>query len=134
MTKTECDVQNVQQMQLDESDIYFRFGGAILSDMHHLRYRSIRSCESSRIEHVSLEIDILHAINTKDKSNMQIYLKYHDRGYMYSPHADFVPFIREADQCVKEIVNEKGFLEFGDTIVKVSFIIMLHTTKLLLCR
>ena len=42
---------------------------------------------------------------------------------MYSPYTDFVPFIREVDQCVKEIVNEKCFLEFGDTIVKVRLLL-----------
>ena len=122
MTKTEC---NLQQIPCDEIDVYYRFGGAILSDMHHARYKSIRSCESSKIEQLSLEIDILHAVNTKDKADMPIYLKYRDRGYMYSPHTDFVPFIREVDQCVKEIVNEKCFLEFGDTIVKVRLLLCL---------
>ena len=121
MTKTEC---NLQQIPCDESDVYYRFGGAILSDMHHARYKCIRSCESSRIEQLSLEIDILHAVNTKDKTDMPIYLKYRDRGYMYSPHTDFVPFIREVDQCVKEIVNEKSFIEFGDTIVKVRLLLL----------
>ena len=42
---------------------------------------------------------------------------------MYSPYTDFVPFIREVDQCVKEIVNKKCFLEFGDTIVKVRLLL-----------
>lgn len=57
---------------MDKDDVYFRFGGAILSDMHHSRYKLIRSCETHKIVDMSLQIDVLHAINTKDKSNIVI--------------------------------------------------------------
>uniref|UniRef100_A0A1X7U5S4 Uncharacterized protein n=1 Tax=Amphimedon queenslandica TaxID=400682 RepID=A0A1X7U5S4_AMPQE len=49
------------ESQLDKDDVYFNFGRAILSDMHHSR---------------------------------------------------------QVDECIKEIVNEKAFLELGDSLVK----------------
>ena len=103
----------------DSDDVYMRFGGAVLSDMHHSRYKAIRTCEPDKREVISLEIDILHAINTKEKSTLPLYIKYRDRGYMYTPHLEFIPFIRDVDECVKEMINEKQLLALGDQIVKV---------------
>ena len=45
---------------------------------------------------------------------------------MYSPHTDFIPFIRQVDECVKEMVNKKAFLELGDFLVKVSTFLKFH--------
>ena len=69
----------------------------------------------------SQEITILQTINSKDKDDMPAYLQYRDKGYMYSPKAVFVPFFRDIDKCVREIVNEKGFEEHKDDIVKINF-------------
>ena len=35
---------------------------------------------------MSIEISILQAINTKDKSDIPQYLQYQDHGFMYFPH------------------------------------------------
>lgn len=68
---------------------------------------------------VQLEIEILHAINTKEKSKMPSYLKYRDQGHMYTPHSGFVSFFREVDNYVKDVVTTEGFQEHGDNLVKV---------------
>ena len=68
---------------------------------------------------VSLEIEILHAINTKEKSKMPSYLKYRDRGHMYMPHPDFISFFRDVDNYVKDVVTTEGFQEHGHNLVKV---------------
>ena len=104
---------------VDGDDVQYRFGGAVLSDMLHLRYKTIRKCPTSKIEMVSLEIEILHAINTKEKSKMPSYLKYRDRGHMYTPHPDFISFFRDVDNYVKDVVTTEGFQEHGDNLVKV---------------
>ena len=109
--------QNIQHQ--DGDDVYYRLGGAVLSDMLHLRYRSIKTCHKSRRDIISQEVTILQVINTKDKACMPDYLKYRDRGYMYSPNHTFVPFFRQVDNCVREVVNQTGFEEHKDELVKV---------------
>lgn len=106
-------------MEADQDDVYFRFGGATLASMLHNRYKDIRKCNAEKREIVSLEIKVLHAINTKNKESMPSYLQYRDRGYMYSPDPSFLPLFRAVDECIKSIVNEKGIQEHGDQLVKV---------------
>ena len=107
---------------VDGDDVYFRFGGAILSDMLHKRYKSIKACATKRRNQISQEIHILQSINSKDKVDVPNYLKYRDRGYMYSPVSTliFIPFFREVDNCVREVVNDIGFKEHGGNLVNVS--------------
>ena len=50
---------------------------------------------------------------------MPEYLKYRDRGYMYSPNSTFIPFFREVDECIREVVNQKGLQEHKDDLIKV---------------
>jgi hypothetical protein len=118
---TKCGAANSTMAQYDDGDdVYIRFGGAAISDMLHLRYKSIRTCSSTvRREVISQEIEILHSINTADKSSNPTYLKYRDRGYMYSPHQNFIQFIKDVDKTAKEVVTEAGLEEHGDQIVKV---------------
>ena len=89
-------------------DVYYRFGGAAISDMLHLRYKQIKACRDDQRDILSQEISLLHCINSKDKTNIPQYLSYRDRGYMYFPDAAFLPFIRELDTLVTEIVNLDG--------------------------
>ena len=107
----------------DSDDVYVRFGGATLSSMLHLRYKDIRRCSEKRRDTISKEIQILQAINTKEKSSMPQYLQYRDNGYMYMPNTVFVPFFRAIDNCIKEVVNEHGFHEHGDDMIKVNELI-----------
>ena len=105
---------------IDGDDVYFRFGGAVISDMLHLRYNSLKVCQdASRKKSLSQQIMIMQAINTKEKIDMPSYLQYRDRGYMYSPHKKFIPFFRLVDSCVKEVVNDAGFKEHGEELIKV---------------
>ena len=59
-------------------------------------------------------------MNTKDKSFMPSYLQYRDRGFMYTPNPDFIPFFRAVDECIKEVANERGFKDHGDQLIKVT--------------
>ena len=103
----------------DGDDVYYRFGGATLSSMLHLRYNATRIKELPSSSFVSQEILILQAINTKDKSSMPEYLRYRDRGYMYTPHPNFIPFFRDVDITVKEVVNTTGFQKYRNELIKV---------------
>ena len=62
---------------------------------------------------------MLQTINTKDKSDMPNYLKYRDKGHMYSPDPVFIPFFRSVDECIKSVVNEKGIEDHGNQLIKV---------------
>lgn len=103
--------------EADGDDVYFRFGGAAISDMLHLHYKT---CKDSQRDILSQEIPILHCMNSKDKVNVPSYLKYRDQGYMYSPDPILIPFLRELDTAVKEIVNLDGLHQEGDNLIKVS--------------
>ena len=89
------------------NNLYYRFGGAAISDMPHLCYE--RSAFSGNIN-----------INSKDKTNIPKYLSYRDRGYMYFPDAVFLPFLRKVDTFVTEIVNLDGLKQKGNNLIKVS--------------
>ena len=84
------------QQNTDEDDVYFRFGGAVISYMVKLRYKNIQQCSAATKKDIlSQEITILMTINTKNKCDMPSYLQYRDRGYMYTPKSCFIPFFRE---------------------------------------
>ena len=109
----------VESTLSDEDDVYFRFGGATLSDLYHNYYKDLKKCSDERKDIISKQIKILNSINTKDKSAMPLYLKYRDRGHMFSPNPSFIPFFRSVDSCIKEVVNDQGFQKHGDELVKV---------------
>ena len=106
--------------ETDGDDVYFRFGGAAISDMLHLCYKQIKTCKDSQRDILSQEISILHCMNSKDKVYVPSYLKYHDQGYMYSPDPILIPFLRGLDTAVKEVVNLDGLHQEGDNLIKVS--------------
>ena len=104
----------------DSDDVYICIGGATLSSMLHIQYKDIRKCHhEERRDILSQEIQILQAINTKDKSDMPQYLQYRDRGCMYMPNRTFVPFFRCIDECVREVVNQSGFQDHGNELIQV---------------
>ena len=102
-------------------DVYYRFGGTAISAMLHLRYKEIKACRDDQRDLLSQEISILHSINSKNKTNIPQYLSYRDRGYMYFPDSVFLPFIRDLDTLVTEIVNLDGLKQEGDNLIKVSW-------------
>ena len=55
----------------------------------------------------------------KDKSSIPGYLQYRDKGYMYFPQSSLIPFFRNFDGVLKEVVNEVGFRKHGDDLIKV---------------
>ena len=64
----------------DGDDVCFCFSGTALCDMLQQHYKSIKSCQNSQRDILSQEITVLQAINTKDKTKIPQYLRYHDRG------------------------------------------------------
>uniref|UniRef100_A0A1X7U8E3 Uncharacterized protein n=1 Tax=Amphimedon queenslandica TaxID=400682 RepID=A0A1X7U8E3_AMPQE len=121
----------VSTEQVDEGDdVYFRFAGATLASMLHNRYKEIRKCIKEKINIISEEIKVLQTINTKDKSDMPGYLKYRDKGQMYSPDPVFIPFFRSVDKCIKGVVNEKGIEDHGNELIKVAHLLASETTHL----
>lgn len=104
----------------DSDDVHYRFGGATICDMLHLRYKQIKSCKDEQRDVLSQEISVLQAMNTKDKTKIPGYLRYRDHGYMHFPDACFLPCIEEIDTLVKEIVNSDGLQQKGDDLIKVS--------------
>ena len=103
----------------DGDDVYFRFGGAALCDMLHLRYQQIKSCTDMQRDKLSQEITILQAMNIKDKSVLPQYLQYRDRGFMYFPDVSFIPFLRTVDEIVKKCVNMNTLEQDGIDVIKV---------------
>ena len=101
----------------EEDGVYYRFGGGTLCEMLHHRYKHIGSAANKNM--ISIELSILQAINTKDKSDIPDYLQYRDRGFMYFPHKVFIPFLKKVDQNVKKVTNPSSFDEHGDNLVKV---------------
>ena len=102
----------------EEDGVYYRFGGGALCEMLHRRYKQI--CCSSNKNLMSIEISILQAINSKDKSDIPQYLQYQDRGNMYFPHKTFIPFLRKLDTNLKKLINVQSFNEHGDSLIKVN--------------
>ena len=69
----------------DTDDVYYRFGGAAICDMLHLRYKQLTSCSDDICDKLSQEVSILQTINCKDKTCIPGYLCYCDCGFMYFP-------------------------------------------------
>ena len=87
--------------------MYYRFGGAALAAMLHLRYDQLKSgVHESKRESVRDEITILKAIQCTDKDHAPDYFQYRDMGYMYFPAARYIPFIKNVDKFVLECASE----------------------------
>ena len=106
--------------ETDEDGVYYRFGGATLCSMLHALYKEIKCCSHDHKDALSQKIIILQAINVKDKSCIPGYLQYRDRGFLYFPDPVFIPYLREVDVVLKEVVNSKGLNEYGDELIKVN--------------
>lgn len=116
----QCPSLEKTSLTVEEGDdVCYRFGGAAIADMLHLRYKHIKTCRDDQRDALSQEISLLHCINSKDKTNIPQYLSYRDRGYMYFPDAVFLPFIRDVDTSVKEVVNLNGLKQEGENLIKV---------------
>lgn len=107
-------------IETDEDGVYYRFGGATLCSLLHTLYKEIKCCSDDRKDALSQKITILQAINIKDKSCIPGYLQYRDRGFLYFPDPIFMPYLREVDAILKEVVNSKGLNEHGDELIKVN--------------
>ena len=117
---TDHDITQIS-IATDGDDVYFRFGGAALCDMLHLRYQQIKNCTDMQRDKLSQEITVLQAMNMKDKTNLPQYLQYRDRGFMYFPDFSFIPFLRTIDETVKEIINMNSLEKDGSDLIKVRY-------------
>ena len=106
----------------DPIDVYYRFGGATLASMLQDCYKAMKLELTKHKEKISEEIHILQALNTKDKEKVPDYLQYRDKGFMYFPREELIPFLQEVDVAVKSVCNESGFKKYGTSLV-------LETTK-----
>ena len=77
----------------DSDDVLYHFCGAALASMLHFRYQLIRTCPLEKKDAVSQEISLLQSVNSKEKSHIPNYLQYRDRGFMYFPSEQFLPFL-----------------------------------------
>ena len=118
--KGEESEKPTEAMSFDGDDVYYRFGGAAICEMLHLRYEQIKTAPFSKKDSISQEITILQAINCKDKSTIPNYLKYRDLGFMYFPHPTFIPLLRNLDTTLKEVVNPSGMEKYGSSLIKVT--------------
>ena len=98
---------------IEEEGVYDRFGGGALCEMLQRRYKQIKTSRNKNL--TSIEISMLQAINTKDKSDIPGYLQYRDRGFMYFPHKVFIPFLQKIDTKVKLLVNIESLMSMGTT-------------------
>ena len=117
-------------VHIDPVDVYYRFGGATMASMLHSRYKAMKLELTKHKENISEEIHMLQALNTKDKEKVPKYLKYQDKGFMYFPSEEVVPFLQEVDTTVKTVCNEKGFHKYGKSLVQETFKFIHSGTKL----
>lgn len=103
---------------VDHVDVYYRFGGATLASMLHGRYNAMKSEQTSQKEKISQEIHILQALNTKDKEKIPKYLQYRDKGHMYFPCEELIPFLQAVDKSAKTYCNDEGFRKYGKSLVQ----------------
>ena len=61
---------------------------------------------------------MLQVLNTKDKEKVPKYLKYQDKGFMYFPHEEVMPFLQEVDATVKTVCNEKDSTNMENPLYK----------------
>ena len=97
----------------DSDDVLYRFCGAALASMLHSRYKLIQTCPLER------NFNLLQSINSKVKSHIPDYLQYRDRGFMYFPSEQFLPFLRALDKNVRQYTNPDSFRRYGSQLVKV---------------
>ena len=114
----------------DSVDVYYRFGGATLASMLQDRYKAMKLEPCKHKEKISEEIYILQALNTKDKGKVPNYLQYRDKGFMYFPREELVPFLQEVDVAVKSVCNESGFKKYGASLVQETTKFVCSGTKL----
>ena len=114
------DTSTARTEDIKEDGVCYRFGGGALCETLHRRYDQICCAKNKNLMSI-IEISILQAVNTKDKSDIPQYLKYRDYGYMYFPHKVFIPFLRQVDVNLKKVVNPTSFNEHGNNLIKVCY-------------
>ena len=91
--------------EADGDDVYYRFGGCV-----NIRYapseiqKNEEIKDEKKVGNIKKEITILHGMNSKQKITMPDYLQYRDSGYIYSQHPKFIPFLRQVDTTVKQLI------------------------------
>ena len=91
--------------EVDGDYMYYRFGGAAISDMLHLHYKQIKACQDDQRDVLSQEISILHCMNSRNKVTVPSYLKYRDQEYMYFPDPVMILFNSVSTQVAHERIQ-----------------------------
>ena len=105
----------------DTDDVYYRFGGAAIATMLHLRQEKVKNTsDTAKQSTIKAEMDLLKGLECTDKSQVPQYLQYRDRGYMHFPKESFIPFFRAVDQCILEHANENALKKHGSKLVEVA--------------
>ena len=120
--KAGCDDHDKPVMSDEEMGVYYRFGGAALCSMLQLRYDQIKGKDvpPAKRERIHTEISVLKAIQATDKQHLPKYLEYRDKGHMYFPAEQFIPFIEHVDTYVREHANALSLQKHGKNLVAVT--------------
>ena len=86
---------NVTEISDETDDVYYRFGGAAIATMLHVRYDSLKGISDQGKASLKVEIELLRYLECTDKSHVPEYLQYRDRGYMHFPKECFIPFLNQ---------------------------------------
>lgn len=119
---TECASTSSAALCEEPDDVYLRFGGGALADMFHSRYKQIKSSKSHSVKaRISEELSVLKWMQMEDKNKDTLpdSLKYRDRGHMYFPHNNLLPFVKKVDQSVRKSANTDTFRSRGSELIKV---------------
>ena len=108
------------EVMVEPDDVYYRFGGAAIAEMLHNCYKSIHTCPMEKRSGVVSEITVIKAMQCVDKSVVPASLQYRDRGFMYFPKQEFIPFIRAVDQCVLQVANKYEMQKVGKHLIEVA--------------
>ncbi|MCG8626959.1 MAG: hypothetical protein MJE68_33785 [Proteobacteria bacterium] len=108
------------EVMVEPDDVYYRFGGAAIAEMLHNRYKSIHTCPMENRSGVVSEITVIKAMQCVDKSVVPASLQYRDRGFMYFPKQEFIPFIRAVDLCVLQVANKYEMQKVGKHLIEVA--------------
>ena len=119
-TESGSDQSQAVGIQEDSDDVYYRFGGAALAAMLHLRYDKLKTAPNSEKDTIRAQITVLKAIQCTDKSHIPEYLQYRDMGHMYFPDSRYIPFLKEVDKCVLTHANASSFKQHGSKLVEVA--------------
>ena len=117
---SEQEIAISHELSPEADDTFYRFGGAAIASMLHKCYRHMHSCPYGKRGSVVDEITVIKAIECLDKTVIPASLQYRDRGFIYFPDENFLPFIKKVDEKIRKIANWDGIEQHGQKIIEVA--------------